>query len=196
MSNKLTEEVKISTLSRFWKQLCSRKSPFCSSTFSSCSFSLSTVVIVDFHCFHDNGFPLWHSSHLSLSLSLSFHQSKQEVEGLDCDVVRVEVEESLTKEQLLEIFITCGRNTHTQRTIQKKFSHFDEESSKWCKSMPLGASGGQHDAGCRCLCPTKVTVRQHCSNQVAELQHLPPAPTTWSRSGLSSQSCCEHRLMW
>uniref|UniRef100_A0A8C5EYF4 Cortactin-binding protein 2 n=1 Tax=Gouania willdenowi TaxID=441366 RepID=A0A8C5EYF4_GOUWI len=34
-------------------------------------------------------------------------KSKQEAGGLGCDVVRVEVEESLTKEQLLEIFITC-----------------------------------------------------------------------------------------
>ncbi|XP_047452236.1 cortactin-binding protein 2 [Mugil cephalus] len=35
-------------------------------------------------------------------------KSKQEAAGLGCDVVRVEVEESLTKEQLLETFITCG----------------------------------------------------------------------------------------
>ncbi|XP_029378121.1 cortactin-binding protein 2 [Echeneis naucrates] len=35
-------------------------------------------------------------------------KSKQEAGGLVCDVVRVEVEESLTKEQLLETFITCG----------------------------------------------------------------------------------------
>uniref|UniRef100_A0A3B3UJ44 Cortactin-binding protein 2 n=1 Tax=Poecilia latipinna TaxID=48699 RepID=A0A3B3UJ44_9TELE len=31
-----------------------------------------------------------------------------EAEGTGCDVVRVEVEESLTREQLLETFITCG----------------------------------------------------------------------------------------
>nr|XP_046249430.1 cortactin-binding protein 2 isoform X3 [Scatophagus argus]XP_046249431.1 cortactin-binding protein 2 isoform X3 [Scatophagus argus] len=35
-------------------------------------------------------------------------KSKQEAGRLGCDVVRVEVEESLTKEQLLEAFITCG----------------------------------------------------------------------------------------
>ncbi|XP_055365853.1 cortactin-binding protein 2 isoform X2 [Betta splendens] len=35
-------------------------------------------------------------------------KSKQEVGGRCCDVVRVEVEESLTKEQLLETFIACG----------------------------------------------------------------------------------------
>ncbi|XP_026167012.1 cortactin-binding protein 2 [Mastacembelus armatus] len=35
-------------------------------------------------------------------------KSKQEAGGLGCDVVRVEVEESLSKEQLLETFITCG----------------------------------------------------------------------------------------
>ncbi|XP_069000114.1 cortactin-binding protein 2 isoform X2 [Embiotoca jacksoni] len=35
-------------------------------------------------------------------------KSKQETGGLSCDVVRVEVEESLTKEQLLDAFITCG----------------------------------------------------------------------------------------
>nr|XP_033490483.1 cortactin-binding protein 2 [Epinephelus lanceolatus] len=35
-------------------------------------------------------------------------KSKQEAGGLGCDVVRVEVEESLTKEQLLETFISCG----------------------------------------------------------------------------------------
>ncbi|KAM4554337.1 cortactin-binding protein 2 isoform 2-T2 [Fundulus diaphanus] len=35
-------------------------------------------------------------------------KSKQEAEGAGCDVVRVEVEESLTKEQLLETFINCG----------------------------------------------------------------------------------------
>ncbi|XP_045893380.1 cortactin-binding protein 2 [Micropterus dolomieu] len=35
-------------------------------------------------------------------------KAKQEAGGLGCDVVRVEVEESLTKEQLLETFITCG----------------------------------------------------------------------------------------
>ncbi|XP_070687503.1 cortactin-binding protein 2 [Pempheris klunzingeri] len=35
-------------------------------------------------------------------------KTKQETVGLSCDVVRVEVEESLTKEQLLETFITCG----------------------------------------------------------------------------------------
>ncbi|KAI4794309.1 hypothetical protein KUCAC02_032141 [Chaenocephalus aceratus] len=35
-------------------------------------------------------------------------KSKQDVGGLGCDVVRVEVDESLTKEQLLETFISCG----------------------------------------------------------------------------------------
>ncbi|PWA30412.1 hypothetical protein CCH79_00017662 [Gambusia affinis] len=35
-------------------------------------------------------------------------KSKQEAEGMGCDVLRVEVEESLTREQLLETFITCG----------------------------------------------------------------------------------------
>ncbi|XP_059190607.1 cortactin-binding protein 2 [Centropristis striata] len=35
-------------------------------------------------------------------------KSKQELGGLGCDVVRLEVEESLTKEQLLETFINCG----------------------------------------------------------------------------------------
>ncbi|XP_034734769.1 cortactin-binding protein 2 [Etheostoma cragini] len=35
-------------------------------------------------------------------------KSKQEMGGLGCDVVRVEVDESLTKEQLLDTFITCG----------------------------------------------------------------------------------------
>ncbi|XP_040894555.1 cortactin-binding protein 2 [Toxotes jaculatrix] len=35
-------------------------------------------------------------------------KSNQEAGGLGCDVVRVEVEESLTKEQLLETFIACG----------------------------------------------------------------------------------------
>ncbi|XP_044048755.1 cortactin-binding protein 2 [Siniperca chuatsi] len=35
-------------------------------------------------------------------------KSKQEVGGFGCDVVRVEVAESLTKEQLLETFIACG----------------------------------------------------------------------------------------
>ncbi|CAJ1056086.1 cortactin-binding protein 2 [Xyrichtys novacula] len=35
-------------------------------------------------------------------------KSKQEAAGLGCDVVRVEVEESLCKEQLLDTFITCG----------------------------------------------------------------------------------------
>ncbi|KAK5624126.1 hypothetical protein CRENBAI_010922 [Crenichthys baileyi] len=35
-------------------------------------------------------------------------KSKQEAGGTSCDVVRIEVEDSLTKEQLLEIFINCG----------------------------------------------------------------------------------------
>ncbi|KAM7002368.1 LOW QUALITY PROTEIN: cortactin-binding protein 2 [Tautogolabrus adspersus] len=35
-------------------------------------------------------------------------KSKQEAVGLGCDVVRVEVDESLTKEQLLDTFLTCG----------------------------------------------------------------------------------------
>lgn len=35
-------------------------------------------------------------------------KSKQKAGGLSCDVVRVEVEESLTKEHLLETFISCG----------------------------------------------------------------------------------------
>ncbi|XP_029697563.1 cortactin-binding protein 2 [Takifugu rubripes] len=35
-------------------------------------------------------------------------KSKQEAEGLDCDVLRVEVDQHLTKEQLLETFIDCG----------------------------------------------------------------------------------------
>ncbi|XP_068169353.1 cortactin-binding protein 2 isoform X1 [Antennarius striatus] len=35
-------------------------------------------------------------------------QSKQEGAGLVCDVVKVEVEESLTRETLLETFISCG----------------------------------------------------------------------------------------
>ncbi|XP_061576915.1 cortactin-binding protein 2 [Cololabis saira] len=35
-------------------------------------------------------------------------QSKQQAGGGGCDVVRVEVEDSLTKEQLLDVFISCG----------------------------------------------------------------------------------------
>lgn len=48
----------------------------------------------------------------------SLHQSKQEAAGLGCDVVRVEVDESLTKEQLLEMFMACGRDTHTDIDVQ------------------------------------------------------------------------------
>ncbi|KAK2842717.1 hypothetical protein Q5P01_012917 [Channa striata] len=40
-------------------------------------------------------------------------KSKREAEGLCCDVVRVEVEESLTKEQLLETFISCGKDSRS-----------------------------------------------------------------------------------
>ncbi|KAK0146202.1 Cortactin-binding protein 2 [Merluccius polli] len=35
-------------------------------------------------------------------------KTKQEAGGVACDVIRVEVDESLTKEQLLETFISCG----------------------------------------------------------------------------------------
>ena len=35
--------------------------------------------------------------------------SESEAVGLDCDVVRVEVDESLSKTQLLETFINCGK---------------------------------------------------------------------------------------
>ncbi|KAM9377085.1 cortactin-binding protein 2 [Pholidichthys leucotaenia] len=35
-------------------------------------------------------------------------KSRQEAGGLGCDVARVEVEESLTKEQLLDTFVSCG----------------------------------------------------------------------------------------
>ncbi|CAL8376230.1 unnamed protein product [Arctogadus glacialis] len=35
-------------------------------------------------------------------------KAKQEAEGRACDVIRVEVDESLTKEQLLETFMSCG----------------------------------------------------------------------------------------
>ncbi|XP_037836550.1 cortactin-binding protein 2 isoform X3 [Kryptolebias marmoratus] len=35
-------------------------------------------------------------------------KSKQEAGGVSCDVVRVEVEQSLSKEQLLDTFISCG----------------------------------------------------------------------------------------
>ena len=45
-----------------------------------------------------------------------FPQSRQKAEGLGCDVVRVEVDESLTKEQLLETFIHCGRCTNAHVT--------------------------------------------------------------------------------
>lgn len=64
-------------------------------------------------------------SHLTSVCSLV--QSKQEAEGLGCDVVRVEVDQSLTKEQLLETFIDCGRDTHkhTLRRICNIYSMFD-----------------------------------------------------------------------
>ena len=84
------------------------------------------IVVVDFLCFHDNVLPshLTVSSLISLPPSppvplLTLHQSKQEAGGLGCDVVRVEVEESLTKEQLLETFITCGRDTHTLTSLER-----------------------------------------------------------------------------
>ena len=75
-------------------------------------------------CFHDNLLSL----SLPLSLSFSPHsssthfhflhapipslrstQTKQEAGGVACDVIRVEVDESLTKEQLLETFMSCGK---------------------------------------------------------------------------------------
>lgn len=80
-------------------------------------FLSQLIVVVDFLCFHDDVLPSHlfsrlFSSPLPPSPVLWLHQSKQEAGGLGCDVVRVEVEESLTKEQLLETFITCGRDTH------------------------------------------------------------------------------------
>lgn len=55
-------------------------------------------------------------SYLFMSSPL-FSQSKQEAEGLGCDVVRVEVDESLTKEQLLETFIDCGSRAHAHARL-------------------------------------------------------------------------------
>uniref|UniRef100_A0A672MM78 Cortactin-binding protein 2 n=1 Tax=Sinocyclocheilus grahami TaxID=75366 RepID=A0A672MM78_SINGR len=36
---------------------------------------------------------------------------RQEAQGIGCDVVRVEIDESLSKEHLLEIFINCGKSS-------------------------------------------------------------------------------------
>lgn len=36
-------------------------------------------------------------------------QHRQEAMGIGCDVVRVEIEEGLSKDHLLETFINCGR---------------------------------------------------------------------------------------
>uniref|UniRef100_A0A4W5RHQ9 Uncharacterized protein n=1 Tax=Hucho hucho TaxID=62062 RepID=A0A4W5RHQ9_9TELE len=36
-------------------------------------------------------------------------KTKQEVLGVACDIIRVEVDRSLTKQQLLDTFITCGK---------------------------------------------------------------------------------------
>lgn len=105
-----------------WEQCCAWKSPLCSFKFSSCSVSLRHIVIVDFplfpwqpaHCL-----PLCLLAHLPPSLP-RLRQSKQEAGGLCCDVVRVEVEESLTKEQLLETFITCGESRDTNANTQRQ----------------------------------------------------------------------------
>lgn len=109
-----------------WLQRCAWKSP-----------SLLIRILLLLHFSHSSSrFPLfpWQrapflplcllthlppSSSSSSSSSYVF-QSKQEAGGLGCDVVRVEVEESLTKELLLETFISCGKtNTHTHKELQK-----------------------------------------------------------------------------
>lgn len=36
-------------------------------------------------------------------------QHRQEAMGIGCDVIRVEIEEGLSKDHLLETFINCGR---------------------------------------------------------------------------------------
>lgn len=91
-------------------------------------FSHSEFPPAPFHSAHSNRtfplfpwqrapfLPLCASSLISPhpTSSLYLYQSKQKAGGLSCDVVRVEVEESLTKEHLLETFISCGRKTHEQ----------------------------------------------------------------------------------
>lgn len=47
-------------------------------------------------------------------------QSKRRAEGLGCDVVRVDVDERLTKEQLLETFVHCGRCTGGEKKNQSQ----------------------------------------------------------------------------
>lgn len=37
-------------------------------------------------------------------------QHRQEVQGIGCDVIRVEIDEGVSKEHLLEIFINCGKS--------------------------------------------------------------------------------------
>jgi len=43
-------------------------------------------------------------------------QHRQEAQGIGCDVIRVEIDESLSKEHLLEIFINCGKSSAVLRS--------------------------------------------------------------------------------
>ncbi|XP_038136427.1 cortactin-binding protein 2 isoform X1 [Cyprinodon tularosa] len=97
---------------------------------------------------------------------------KQEAEGASCDVVRVEVEENLSKEQLLETFINCGFLVpavpsgfgrvagHTDRSVVVLLEGLEKASSltgllgDLCVSLdnrgsapPLILSTGSHNVG-------------------------------------------------
>uniref|UniRef100_A0A8C4ZZ69 Cortactin-binding protein 2 n=1 Tax=Gadus morhua TaxID=8049 RepID=A0A8C4ZZ69_GADMO len=84
-------------------------------------------------------------------------KAKQEAEGRACDVIRVEVDESLTKEQLLETFMSCGPHyfregcfligtlskPHLQGCELRLQQHFRWVTLRW-EQEPLHGLLGRH----------------------------------------------------
>jgi len=69
------------------------------------------------YCGHPSVLVMMFMMHLLCVCVCSQH--RQEAQGIGCDVVRVEIDESLSKEHLLEIFINCGKSLFHQAALYR-----------------------------------------------------------------------------
>lgn len=65
-------------------------------------------------------------------------QHRQEAMGIVCDVIRVEIEEGLSKDDLLATFINCGRTFITTARFINIIPVTLLASDCWCVKSNLG----------------------------------------------------------
>lgn len=82
--------------------------------------------------------------------SLYIGQWKKEVDGLVCDVVKVEVDDNLSKEKLLETFIACGGLARTHTYLLHLFSIYPLQHLSFISCG--GTVTYAHSAVSCCLC--------------------------------------------